>query len=362
MNILADEQLKMMEAGLSEEEYARRREAFLSIYYRLRKREEGRWYSRLSLRQRQKLHPLILFVYRAKNRLGGFTHEVLGDLRSKTDRPIIFAVTHVGKFDIEVVSEAIRSHYYLLSGDYEHLQGIVDAPFLALNGVIYFNETVKEDRRSATDRMIVLLREGGNLMYFPEGTWNMTPNLPMIPCYWGIVDIAKQGGAMIVPVAAEQYGKHFKVNIGANFDINAYGDDVAEKSRAIKDLRDTLAALKYEIWETVPAKRSEIAPDEWEQYSILSEIVDQTCAQYAPDLPIADMYLIGKLIPAGDTNQSALDCFSTSLTHGIMILPKYLMEGKYQFAFCLCDKDGNSYEWRHAIMVVSNEDWTSVTP
>lgn len=96
--------------------------------------------------------------------------------------------------------------------------------------------------------------------------------------------------------------------------------------------------------------------------SILSEIVDQTCAQYAPDLPIADMYLIGKLIPAGNTNQSALDCFSTSLTHGIMILPKYLMEGKYQFAFCLCDKDGKTYEWRHTIMVVSNEDWTSVTP
>lgn len=96
--------------------------------------------------------------------------------------------------------------------------------------------------------------------------------------------------------------------------------------------------------------------------SILSEIIDQTCAQYAPDLSIADMYLIGKLIPAGDTNQSALDSFSTSLTHGIMILPKYLMEGKYQFAFCLCDKDGNSYEWRHAIMVVSNEEWTSETP
>lgn len=96
--------------------------------------------------------------------------------------------------------------------------------------------------------------------------------------------------------------------------------------------------------------------------SILSEIIDQTCAQYAPDLSIADMYLIGKLIPAGDTNQSALDSFSTSLTHGIMILPKYLMEGKYQFTFCLCDQDGNSYEWRHTIMVVSNEDWTSVTP
>ena len=66
-----------------------------------------------------------------------------------------------------------------------------------------------------------------------------------------------------------------------------------------------------------------------------------------------DMYLVGKLIPAEDVNLSALDSFSTSFTHGIMILPQYLMEGKYQFAFCLCDRNGNSYEWRHTIMVVS---------
>lgn len=266
MNILADEQQKILEPGITPEEQERRREAFFSHYYELRKREEKRWYSRLTLRQRQRLHRLILFVYRAKNRLGGFTHEVIGDRRSKTERPVIFAVTHVGKFDIEVVSEAIRSHYYLLSGDYEHIQGIIDAPFLALNGVIYFNENVKDDRRSATERMIRLLREGGNLMYFPEGTWNLTPNLPMLPCYWGIVDIAKQGGAVVIPVAAEQYGKHFKINIGENFDMNAYGEGTAEKARAIADLRDVLATLKYEIWETVPAKRETLAADEWDTY------------------------------------------------------------------------------------------------
>lgn len=266
MNILAEEQLKMQEPGLTPAAREQRMEAFLSLYYKLRKKEEGRWYSRLSLHQRQMLHPLILQIYRIKNRLGGFTHEILADRRSKTDRPIIFAVTHVGKFDIEIVSEAIQSHYCLLSGDYEHLQGIVEAPFLALNGVIYFNQNVKDDRRSATERMINLLREGGNLMYFPEGAWNLTPNLPMLPCYWGVVDIARQGNAVIVPVAAEQYGKHFKINIGENFDINVYGDGVLEKSRAIGDLRDELATLKYEIWETAPAKRTELAVDEWEQY------------------------------------------------------------------------------------------------
>ena len=29
-------------------------------------------------------------------------------------------------------------------------------------------------------------------MYFIEGTWNLTLNLPMLPCYWGIFDIAKK--------------------------------------------------------------------------------------------------------------------------------------------------------------------------
>ena len=104
-------------------------------------------------------------------------------------------------------------------------------------------------------------------MYFPEGTWNLSPNLPVLPCYWGIVDVARKGNAIIVPVAAEQYGKHFKVNIGKNIDMNLYGEGTLEKTRAINDLRDTLATLKWEIWESMPIqKRNELPEDTWTQY------------------------------------------------------------------------------------------------
>ena len=94
----------------------------------------------------------------------------------------------------------------------------------------------------------------------------MSPNLPMLPCYWGIVEIAQKSNAVIVPIAADQYGKHFKINIGGNFDMLCYGNSKEEKSRAISDLRDTLAALKYEIWETEPQKRSELFGNEWDKY------------------------------------------------------------------------------------------------
>lgn len=266
MNILAEEQKKLFQPELTEEEYKKIEKEFLDLYYKLRQKNEKRFYSKLTLEQRKKLHKYILGIYTLKNKIGGFTHEIIKDEREYTNRPIIFAVTHVGKFDIEVVSEAIKDHYYLLSGDYEHIQGIIDEPFIGINGIFYFNEFVKEDRKEVSKKMISHLQKNGNLMYFIEGTWNMTPNLPMLPCYWGIVDIAKQGNAIIIPVAADQYGKHFKINIGKNFDMSKYGEGPEEKSRAITDLRDVLATLKWEIWETEYVQRNKIKDNEWEQY------------------------------------------------------------------------------------------------
>ena len=266
MNVLAEKQKKMYDKNLTEYERNRAKEDFFDEYYKLRNIEEKRL-DKLSLEQRKKLHGLILGIYKLKNRLGGFSYEIINNKKTYTDRPVIFAVTHIGKFDIEVVSEAIKEHYYLLSGDYEHIQGIIDSPFLAMNGVIYFNEKDKNDRKQVSSKMIDHLNDGGNLMYFIEGTWNITPNLPMLPCYWGIVDIAKKGNAIIVPVACEQYGKHFKVNIGENFDMLNYGNNVEDKSIAINDLRDTLATLKWEIWESEDILiRSELKGDEWEKY------------------------------------------------------------------------------------------------
>lgn len=266
MNILADIHSILYEPGISEEEYQKRRKDFLELYYRLRYKNENSILGRLSLSTRRKLHPLVLAIYTVKNHLGGFSYSLIGDRREKTTRPIIYSITHVGKFDIEVVSEAIKDHYYLLSGDYEHLQGIIDEPFLSLNGVFYFCETEKEDRRAVTDRMISLLHEGGNVMYFPEGTWNLTPNLPVLPCYWGVVDIAQKGNAIVIPVAAEQYGKHFDINIGSAIDMMNFGSTPAEKSTAIETLRDSMASLKWEIWERHREKRNNILHDEWEQY------------------------------------------------------------------------------------------------
>lgn len=150
--------------------------------------------------------------------------------------------------------------------DFEHPQGTIYSLFLSLNGAIYLNETDKKDRVKASEKMIRHLREGGNLLYFPEGTWNMTPHLPVIPLYWGIISIARNGNALIVPIAAEQYDKKWKFNIGSFFDVLQYEDTTEGKTKAITDLRDILATLKWEIWDTEPQKRSEVPDTEWDEY------------------------------------------------------------------------------------------------
>ena len=267
MNILAKKQQKLGAAQLTDEEQEQQKKEFLKLYFELRNKDENGFFGRWSLKTRKRLHKFVLLVFRLKNWFSGFSWEIIKDEKTKTDRPIIYALTHIGKFDIEVSAVGLREHFYILSGDYEHLQGTVDGTFLLVNGVFYFNEWIKEDRKAVSEKMIEHLKKGGNLMYFPEGTWNLSPNLPVLPCYWGIVDVARAGNAIIVPVAVEQYGKHFKIRIGENFDMRKFGSDITEKLKAINALRDILATLKWEIWESEPQiKRREITNDEWEQY------------------------------------------------------------------------------------------------
>lgn len=236
-----------------------------SEYYVKRKRFEASHLYNLSLNTKKRIHPILLSVIRLRNRINGYHQTVIGDSRKKTDNPMIFAVTHICKEDIEIVSEAIKEHYYLLSGDFEHLYDTLDGLFLALNGVLYFNEKDRADRHDVKDRMIQILKGGGNIMYFPEGTWNLSPCLPVLPLYRGIIDVALDAHAIIIPVAIEQYGKQFVVKIGSNFDPQTYGKH--GKAEALATLRNRMAELKWEIWESVPAvNRKDIPNNYYEKF------------------------------------------------------------------------------------------------
>ncbi len=237
----------------------------INEYYTVRDKYDNSFLGKLTLKQRKLIHPILLNVIKLRNRGNKFKIETLNGKIEQTNRPKIFCITHIGKFDIEVVSEVIKEHYYLLSGDFENIKGTLEEKFLGLNGVIYLREDDREDRKRSKEKMIQTLKLGGNIMYFPEGTWNLSPNLPVLQCPFGIIEVAQKSNAVIVPIGIEQYDKTFIATVGKNFDASKYSED--EKIKAINDLRDAMATLKWDIWESVsPNVRSQMDENEFDKF------------------------------------------------------------------------------------------------
>lgn len=61
----------------------------------------------------------------------------------------------------------------------------------------------------AKERGIQLLRQGGNLLIFPEGAWYVTENQIVMRLFEGAADMAIQSKADIIPIAIDQKEKNF---------------------------------------------------------------------------------------------------------------------------------------------------------
>ncbi len=186
------------------------------------------------------------------------------DQRVKTRKPVIYACTHMGGVDIETAFEAIRYPCWLFLGDPREVYKNLDGFMLSLNGVICLDSKNKTDRKIAKETAIQLLKHKGNLLIFPEGAWNISPNLPVTELFFGTVEIAFEARADIVPIAIEFYDKKLFVAIGRNIDTS---DANFNKYETNKLLRDNLATLKWKIWESQGVKnRNEIDSDYYTKF------------------------------------------------------------------------------------------------
>ena len=237
---------------------------------RERLRFESSKINNLNHKIRLLFHPLLWVVIALRNILCGYKITYLNKMNVKTKRPIIFCITHIGKADIEVSAQILKKHFYLLSGDFENVHGNLDGFFLELHGIIYLDKFNKHDTKSAKDRAVKILNKNGNIMWFVEGTWNLSENLPVLPLPFGVIEVAQKTGAIILPVALEQYDKNFYVNFGELFDVSNYeknDDEYSFKVSLIQKLRDQMATLKYEIWEKQkPFEREYIPSNYYEKY------------------------------------------------------------------------------------------------
>ena len=225
------------------------------------------------IEMRKRLHPIIDLILKIDQVLSKEEIVVISNKSIvKPNESKIFACTHIGGNDIQRTFQVINEPAYLMLGDPGILYKMPIYYGLKLNGVIPLETKNKQDRKIAYNRAIELLNNGGNLLIYPEGAWNVTPNEMVMKIFTGTVRMAKETGVDIIPIAVEQYDNVFYFNVGKNYSIDKNTN--LSLTELNEDLRDKLAALKWEIMETQPKlDRAKVTDDYLDIFQ--SEIVNR---------------------------------------------------------------------------------------
>lgn len=161
------------------------------------------------------------------------------------NKPVIYAVNHFCFADTPIMGRITPQRSYILSG--KQRLGFSDWLYFMLNGVIFVDRKDKEDLAASKKAMSAYLNKGRSIVMFPEGTWNLTENQLMLPMKWGIIDIAKETGAQIIPTVLE-YDRE-KKRCFVRFGVPMVFTPEDSKAETIIALRNTLATMRWEFLE-----------------------------------------------------------------------------------------------------------------
>lgn len=236
----------------------------LEAYYREQREHQFEQGKKLKhIRLREALYPLFVMFLVLDRIIRKQTIAVIG-YQKKYKEQMIYACTHIGGNDLQSVFEVIHRGCWWFIGDpcvlYKDISGLL----LHLNGCIMLETGDKDDRHIAYLRAVELLKAGGSLMIYPEGARNGTENLPVMELFQGTAKMAMETNTNIIPIAIEQYDNRFIVNFGNVLCPEDYSSNVDLTS----NLRDALAALKWEIWEREGPQARNSLPDNYKELFI----------------------------------------------------------------------------------------------
>lgn len=220
----------------------------------------------LCIRLRNFIHQFVLFLtkIRVKYRI-----TVDKSCALLPDKPAIFSINHTRFYDTPIAAKAISRTFhrccYVLAG--KQNLWLSDRLFFFLNGVIWVDRQSKAEMSASKNIVISYLEKKQSIMWFPEGTWNMTDNLLVLPMRWGIIDVAAKAEAQIVPVALDYHETDMTCHI--SFGCPIAPDETTDKVSAIRELRDTMATLRWEMWE----KQTPLKCDEIDRMSLKKEML-----------------------------------------------------------------------------------------
>lgn len=197
------------------------------------------------------IHPFIMFLSKSKVRYKIVETNMYHPVEKL---PIIYAFNHSAFMDTPIAL-TLTGRSVIFSGK-QNLP-FVDWLFFVLNGVVWVDRKSKTDMQFSKKAVLAYLSKKQPILWFPEGTWNLSENQMMMHMKWGIIDIAREAGAQIIPVVLDYNRKKgiCMVRYGQPILPNANTDHGKE----INNLRDAMATLRWELWEQNPiSNRAEL--------------------------------------------------------------------------------------------------------
>lgn len=267
--------------------------------------EPDRMISEASVRVRRLLHPVLmrllpLFleykqVFESRSALLGMdAPDTLSELPSE---PVIWCPNHGFKDDVAASINVVR-HAYILFGSIPVFFNSFDGIGAYINGVVLCNRKSKASKLAAMEASRRLLEMGMDVMIFPEGVWNKTPDKPMLDFWPGAYRLAKETGSKIIPVIhylADPH-KQYKDNVIHTVIAPPVSVEGLNEKEGQALLRDTMATWYYLLMEKYgQATRKELlgrfedSKEAWEDYMSMhtgcvkyydKEI--ELCADYRP--------------------------------------------------------------------------------
>ena len=225
-----------------------------------------------------------------------------------TSKGKIFIVNHRQGDDMVFSAKAVgKSGYFVFGNPVLSLESLTNGYGLWAYGMILVERDKKESRKSCYDKMKYVLENGGNVIIFPEGYWNLNDNGQRDSRHnadnhnsenWLIQDInigslrlAQEIGCEIVPTILhyDEVGEmKCYAKRGKSFNI-AKSDDIFEKKDEILEYMTTCywdLMKKYSVY-----NRSEIEPSvgdlkkQWEELKRkLLSFCDIDSVEYKLDL------------------------------------------------------------------------------
>ena len=216
---------------------------------------------------KDRLYPFMMLLTRTKVTC---KVEMVNTCKPLPGKPIIFAANHSAFQDTPIALRVTKRRSYILSG--KQNLAFIDWVFFMINGVIWVDRKNKADMAASKDALLAYLAKGQSIFWCPEGTWNLTPNQLMMPMKWGVIAVAHEADAQIVPLALDyDWEKNTcRVKFGQPF----ADDMLADKAAAIRNLRDTLATLRWDLMCDQPVlHRADITPEQLkeEMYRVIDD-------------------------------------------------------------------------------------------